>query len=105
MSFPAMTEINSWDEVPRFANETEEHDYWATHCLGDALLPTFTRRGDPRLPEPRAEAPDVPVSLTRETIQRLHELALRKGSTYQSLAREFIAQRLAEEEQQKGVIP
>jgi hypothetical protein len=33
-----MIELQSWDEVPEFASEAEEADYWGSHSLGQALL-------------------------------------------------------------------
>jgi hypothetical protein len=33
-----MQEIQSFDEVPSFATEAEEAEYWATHCLGQPVL-------------------------------------------------------------------
>lgn len=29
--------IHSWDEVPQFANEDEEWEFWSTHEMGDEL--------------------------------------------------------------------
>lgn len=31
---PVLKEINSWDEVPDFATEAEEADFWGSHGLG-----------------------------------------------------------------------
>jgi mannose-6-phosphate isomerase-like protein (cupin superfamily) len=43
---PGFTEINSWDEVPEFADEDEEARWWDTHCLGPELLKRFRRMRD-----------------------------------------------------------
>ena len=37
-----LIEIHSWDEVPEFASETEEAEFWSTHCLGDEILAEMT---------------------------------------------------------------
>src|SRR5688500_1286303 len=29
-----LIEINSWDEVPDFTSECEEHDFWGSHSFG-----------------------------------------------------------------------
>ena len=33
-----MKELHSLAEIPHFQTEDEEAEFWATHCLGDALL-------------------------------------------------------------------
>lgn len=51
-----MTPINDWSEVPEFASESEEQDYWSTHRMGDALLEQFEPvpvEGDDWLPPAR----------------------------------------------------
>lgn len=45
--------VNAWDDVPAFASEVEEADYWGTHCLGEPLLETLGLVDDDSLPPPR----------------------------------------------------
>lgn len=33
-----LTPINDWSEVPQFANEADEAEFWRTHSLGERLL-------------------------------------------------------------------
>ena len=35
------TIIDSWDEVPEFESEEQEHEFWSTHCLSERLLDMF----------------------------------------------------------------
>lgn len=56
-SMERLTPVNSWDEVPAFANECEEHVYWSTHCLGPGLLDQLGTLDDPALPAPRGRLP------------------------------------------------
>lgn len=35
------TVIHSYDEIPAFATEAEEADYWATHELSEQLVATM----------------------------------------------------------------
>ena len=45
------TPVNDWSEVPDFANEDDEHEFWRTHSFGDALLDQMERTPrDPDLP-------------------------------------------------------
>jgi len=39
-----LPEVNSYDEIPAFENEDEEHEFWSTHALGDGILKTMRRR-------------------------------------------------------------
>jgi hypothetical protein len=44
--------INDWSEVPEFASEAEEAEFWGTHGLGPALLDQMGPLDDV-LPPPR----------------------------------------------------
>jgi hypothetical protein len=48
--------IHDWDEVPEFASEADEADWWGEHSLGEELLAEMRpiREDDPNLPPPRA---------------------------------------------------
>jgi hypothetical protein len=51
--------VERWEDVPQFASEREESDFWGDHCLGDSLLAEFERvppEGDDMLP-PVTERP------------------------------------------------
>lgn len=53
-----LIEIQSWDEVPAFASEAEEAEYWGTHGLGEELIAQFETvppDGGGELPPARAE--------------------------------------------------
>jgi len=39
-----LPEINSYDEIPAFDNEDDEHEFWSTHTLGEGILKTMQRR-------------------------------------------------------------
>lgn len=53
-----LVEIHSVDEIPSNMTESEEHEFWETHCLGEELLLQMESPDDDNLPPPRAEAPD-----------------------------------------------
>ena len=99
-----MTPVHSWNEVPDFASEAEEDAYWSTHELGKELLAMMTRRWDPNLPPPRARTRTKPISirLDEDTLRRAKALAARRGKRYQTLLKEFVAERLYEEEKREG---
>ena len=45
--------IHSWDEVPEFANECEEQEFWSTHEMGDEFFADAEVDADAELPPPR----------------------------------------------------
>lgn len=45
--------VNDWADVPEFANEHEEAEFWATHGLGGAALESLGTFHDDALPPPR----------------------------------------------------
>lgn len=47
-----LTPVNDWSEVPAFASEREEAEFWGTHCVGERLLEQF-KPLDGVLPRPR----------------------------------------------------
>ncbi|MBI5946737.1 MAG: hypothetical protein HY875_01195 [Chloroflexi bacterium] len=100
-----MVEIHSEDEIPEFATEAEEHAFWSTHSLGEELLEQFGPPPEGLLPPPRPRSTPVAVRFDRDTIGRLKTLAARKNKGYQTLLKEFVTERLYEEEKREGIIP
>jgi hypothetical protein len=98
------TTIRSWDEVPRFASEAEEADYWAGHELGDELLTGMGPVPEGELPPPRPRTRPVAIRFDEATLQRLRALAARRGKGYQTLLKEFVMERLYEEEKREGIL-
>jgi hypothetical protein len=106
-----MEVINSWHEVPSFANEGEEAAYWATHDTGPALLDQMQPvplDGGSELPPARplrlARTRPISIRLDDDVLRRLKALAARKRKGYQSLMKEFLVERLYEEEKREGLI-
>jgi len=93
-----MTVVSSWQEVPPFASEAEESAFWATHQLGADLLAQMTGDADPSLPIPRSRTKPISLRFDEDTIRRAKVVASRRGKGYQTLLKEFISERLYEEE-------
>ena len=100
-----MKEIQSMSEVPDFATDEEEHEFWATHSIGDGVSVTPRELSDQPLPPPRehtVESKRISLSLEQDTIKRLKRLARKKGMGYQTLLKSFVGERLYEEEKLEG---
>jgi uncharacterized DUF497 family protein len=101
--------VNSEDEVPSFANECEEAEFWATHRLGPALLDRMQPiavEGDDVFPPIRERDRTRPVALRlgEDTLRRLRAVARKKHIGYQTLLKQFVDERLYEEEKREGLI-
>lgn len=107
------------EDIPPFASEAEEHAFWSTHTFGPQLLAEMRPEGDPELPSPdqvrahvdarrrreRAESTrPVPIRLEVDLLRRLRALAARKHIGYQTLLKQFVAERLYEEEKREGLV-
>ena len=104
---PEMQLIHSWDEVPQFGNEAEESEWWGTHELGDELLDAMESvplEGDEWAPPARPRTRPVSIRFDESTLNRLRTLAARRHKGYQSLLREFVVERLYEEEKREGLV-
>ena len=99
-----MTTIHSFEEVPAFTSEAEEAAFWGAHELGDEILSAMGPVPEDILPPPRPRTRPVPLRLSDATVQRAKRLAERRHIGYQTLLKEFIIERLYEEEKREGLV-
>ncbi len=100
-----MKVLESLDDLPAFANEAEEAEFWSTHELGEAILDQMSPIGDDEdLPPARPRGRPVELRFDDDTLARLKALADLKGKRYERLVREFIIERLYEEEKRAGLV-
>ncbi len=57
------------------------------------------------MPPVRARTTPVAVRFDQDVVKRLKALAAKKHKGYQTLLKEFVAERLYEEEKREGIIP
>jgi predicted DNA binding CopG/RHH family protein len=85
------------EDIPAFASEQEEADFWQTHRFNDALLdaaPPYTEEeATPARPSAAIALRIDPLLLTR-----LRRLATQRGVPYQRLLKQFVEERVVEEE-------
>lgn len=93
-------------EVPEDMGEGEAREFWDTHEITEeyiekagpppkGVLPTAARR-------PRTRP--VGVRFDDDVIRRLKAVAERKHKGYQTLLKEFVVERLYEEEKREGLL-
>jgi hypothetical protein len=97
--------VTRFADIPRFKSEREESEFWATHELSADLWNKAESLPDGLLPQPRPRTRPVAIRFDEATLARLKKLSahLRKG--YQSLLKEFVVERLYEEEKREGFVP
>lgn len=74
------------------------------HGLGEELLAGMAPPPEGLLPPARPRARPISIRLDEDLLRRLKALARRKGKGYQTLLKEFVLERLYEEEKREGVI-
>ena len=98
-----LIEIHSLDEIPEFANEAEEAEFWASHAFGQEVLDQMGPLDDV-LPPARPNTRRVSMRLDEDTLARLAALAEVKGKPPERLIEEFVVERLYEEEKRAGLV-
>jgi hypothetical protein len=101
---PSLTEIDRIDEIPTFASEEEEARFWSTHSLGQELLDAAEPPPPDEMPPTRGRSRPIAVRFNGDTLRRLRTLARKKGTGYQTLLKEFVLERLYEEEKREGLV-
>ncbi len=88
MSLPAITD---WEAVPLFADAAEEARYWETHQIGVRLLQTSLVSTDSN------ESTTITIRMDPRMLSRLKRLARQRYLNYQSMLKQWVAERLEKE--------
>ena len=99
-----VTIVRSLDVIPPFASEAEEGAYWQTHALSEELWDTLSPVPEDELPPPWPRTRSIAVRFDDSTLQRIKVLAARRHKGYQTLLKEFVMERLYEEEKREGLV-
>ena len=112
--------VNSRSEIPEFASEEEFARFWQTHSIGPglieegksnlevqavaALLRGGKERQSPRQPRQPKASFVTTLRLDADVEARLKQVAALKQMPYQTLLKQFVSERLYEEEKRLGVL-
>ncbi len=99
-----MKEVKSPDEIPAFESEREEHEFWSTHSLSEEFFERAEPIPEGVLPPPRPRTKPISLRFDEDVLARVKVVAARKHKGYQTLLKEFVVERLYEEEKREGVI-
>ena len=92
--------MNKLKEIPKFENEDEEREFWATHDSteyvdwGKAELPSF-----PRL---KPSTKTISLRLAEFMLDELRSIANKRDIPYQSLIKIFLKERIDQELKPNG---
>lgn len=108
MSERELTVITDLSQIPDFQSEQEEAKFWDTHSLAAGLYtPESQTSAEALLPPTRprpAKSNPTSLRLGVDLERRLRVLAERKNTTYQTLLKEFVLERVYEEEKRLKII-
>lgn len=99
-----MKEIQSEEEIPAFETEAEEAEFWAAHSFGEEFLEKMGPVPEGVLPPTRARTKPISLRFDDDMLQRLKAVAEKKHKGYQTLLKEFVTERLYEEEKREGLL-
>lgn len=90
------------EDVPEFESEAQAREFWATHEITEAYLQKASV-SESELPPVRQTTQSTRISLRIEddTLKRLKRLAGRRRLGYQTLLKNFLIERLYEEEKRE----
>lgn len=104
ISKTALIEVNSPDEVPVGLGDDEFAEFWDTHVPTERYFEAAGEATADGLPPPRARTSPVSIRFDPDTLARLKAVARKKRKGYQTLLKEFVAERLYEEEKREGLV-
>lgn len=82
-------------KIPKFKNEDEEREFWATHDATEYIDFSKTRKALFHNLKPSTKT--VSIRLPESLIEHLKQLANKRDVPYQSLLKIFLAERVEQE--------
>lgn len=82
-------------KIPKFRNEDEEREFWATHDSTEFVNWKNAKRV--LLPSLKPSVKTISLRLTKSMLEELKLLANKRDVPYQSLAKIFLAERIEKE--------
>ena len=82
-------------DIPKFKNEDEEAEFWATHDFTEYL--DITKRVNMDFPNLKLSSETISIRLPQSLLISIKMLANKRDVPYQSLIKILLAQKLKEE--------
>jgi len=87
---PELVTIQRWEEIPLFASEAEERSWWLAHQLDPALMRQALVAG-------KDDSITITLRMDPRMLARVKRLARSRYLNYQSMIKQWIAERLERE--------
>jgi CopG antitoxin of type II toxin-antitoxin system len=99
-----MTPLTSPSQIPDRMTELEAANFWDSHEITDAFLEAVGSIPEQALPPTRASSRVTSIRLDLDLETRLKVLAARKHKPYQTLLKDFVLERVYEEEKRLKIV-
>ena len=86
-----MNVITRWSDIPEFADEAAEARFWDNHELDPRLMATSVHEADAR------ESTTITLRFDPRMLSRIKRIARTRFLNYQSMMKQWLAERLEEE--------
>jgi predicted DNA binding CopG/RHH family protein len=86
-----MTAITCWTDIPDFADEAAEAHFWENHELDGRLMASSVHEADSR------ESTTITLRFDPRMLSRIKRIARSRFLNYQSMMKQWLAERLEEE--------
>jgi len=83
--------VNDWEEVPLFTNLADESQFWEGRQIGMRLMQSSLVRTDTN------ESTTITIRMDPRMLSRLKRLARQRYLNYQSMLKQWVAERLEKE--------
>jgi predicted DNA binding CopG/RHH family protein len=91
-------------QVPSGMGEEQAREFWSSHEITEEYLKKVGPVPQEDLPKFRPRTKPVSVRLDDNVLRRMKRLAETKNKGYQTLLKEFVSERLYEEEKREGIV-
>lgn len=86
-----MSPVTNWSEIPAFEDERQEADFWLAHELDGRLMAASVHEPDSR------ESTTITLRFDPRMLSRIKRMARSRFLNYQSMMKQWLAERLEEE--------
>lgn len=90
-----MKTIERWEEIPAFQSTAEERQFWLEHQLSTELMHSSCMQSSGQ------ESTTITIRIDPRMLARLKRLAGQRYLNYQSMLKQWVAERLEKELNQK----
>ena len=100
----AMIPVQSIEQIPAGMTEVQARQFWDSHEITDELLESTPPLPPGELPPTRPRTRPLSLRFDEDALRRVRALARKKHKGYQTLLKEFVVERLYEEEKREGLV-